>query len=595
MTKSASNRLLAAAGAIVAVALYTFLNFRVVLSASAGPAAGMRQAYWHDQLGYLATVTNVAGGDFSTTEPMTQTGVDHYPRAYYSLVGLVAHVTGITPVSAWNITAIVFQLTMVIALAFTAARLSRRWWMSLLAPLPFIAGTFSALRFDDWKTPLDSHAVLWGPFGQFFSNNAEGAGLSVIVIAGCALANVWLRHAHRGVRVVVTIMSVAAVGALSSFQTYSFISGIYLLAYVTAIYFLARTRSAWWWIGSGAGVILVFLAGPLVSSVAGQLPTLIFGLLPAAPGLLRGVFVTRGMIAVYGAVAALAAAPQVLYTVSGLLSGDPFLTYRVASNVNLGVVRWATVIASLPVLVPVVLLAVTAVRRRHRGALAISLGTLAAWSVLALNDVWGANAEPYRFWLDGYLLAGAAALVAGAALLARPPQGPLPTTLISRTARIAAATFCIALFAAASLPDLYRYQTDPMMSAVWDPSSSRESAIGEMGREASVREPHSLIAPDSCIDPRTTKITTAAPIAYFYLGMAWPERMEPVAQIMSAFQANNIDTRAMEEADAGWFLTDSACESAVNVIADSRFTQEATADYQDADSEGTVTLWRFSP
>lgn len=586
------RRWLTVVSAVVAPLVYCVLLLSVVLTAPAGPFTTLRTAFWHDQLGYLSIVTDVASGNLSQREPMTETGISHYPRNYYSAVGLVARVLGWEPVTAWNVVSIVIQLSAVTLLAIAMSVLARRWWVGLLAPLPFLTGTLSVFRSGTWYMPLEHHAVLWGPYGVLFSNNAETAGLGVIIIVLSMLALVWARPARTATRVTTSIVSAAALGMLSGFQTYSFLTGMYIVGAIIAVYFL-RGASWWWTAASGAGLVIVVLGGPRVAEVGGQLPTLVFGLLPALPGLIRGIIRSRGMLALYGAVAAATAVPQIAWTVSGILGGDPFLLYRVDSNTNLGVTYSATVLSSLPVALPLLVTLAYAWRRGHRLAFAAVVGAAVTWALLSVNDKWGANAEPYRFWIDLFLLCGVVVALA-ASLLLRPSEQPVPVRARPirgiRVAGLIAVAACAAVFAL-SLADLRAFSTDSMMQDTWNPSSSREEAIGAAGHAATDIDGEALVVTDKCIDPRTTKIVTAAPIAYFYLGMAWPEQVDAVSEIMTGRLDDQLPSSAIEISRTRWLLTDSACSTTPTIPGG--FVPERTFSYDDPAGSGAITLWEI--
>lgn len=561
------------AAAVVAVLAYAVAMLLPVLTSAPGPLRSLRTAFWHDQLGYLSIVANTAAGDYGVVEPMTLTGVNHYPRTYYVSVGAIAQLFHLEPVVAWNLVSILLQLGAVAALAVTMSLLARRWWAGMFAPAPYLVGTLSFLTAGEWRTPLDSHAVLWGPFGVIFSNNAETAGLSVIVIVMSAIALVWLRPVRRWARITVSLIGAAALGMLSGFQTYSFLTAVYLFATILAVIFLWRARW-WWWAASGAALVIVFVAGPLLADRAGQLPTLVFGLLFTVPGLILGLIRTRGMLAVYGGVLAVTAAPPILWTVSGIVGGDPFLTYRVASNHELGVVHPATFVASLPVVLPVLLLLLIAFRRRDRIAAPLLVAAALCAAVLALNDQWGANAEPYRFWIDMFLLSGVVAAIAACVMAGTPPDEPA-----TRPVRIgiqAGAAVCAVVYVL-SLADVVAFATDPLMTDTWNPTASREQAIELAARTAGADAP-GLIATDSCVDPRTTKITSQQAIAYYYLGMAWPAEVDALGGLVEGRLEGSIDGADVAASDTRWLLTDSVCDpltlDGIEVSGEQRFAYD---------------------
>ncbi|WP_100814089.1 hypothetical protein [Microbacterium lacus] len=593
---STRSRLLTALAATIAAIVYAAVQLRVVLTADPGAFRALRTAFWHDQLGYLSIVADVATGNLDSVEPVTVTGVNHYPRTYYALVGLAARATGMDAVTAWNLISSLIQIAAVVMLSVVMSVLARRWWVGAFAPLPFFTGTLSAVTSGSWLTGLEHHAVLWGPYGVLFSNNAETAGLSIIVIVLSALALVWARPARRSARITVSVLAAAALGSLSGFQTYSFITGIYLVSAILAANYLRRAH--WGWIAAtAAAVLVVVLAGPLIADRVGQLPTLVFGLLPAAPGLIRGLLATRGALALYAAITVATAAPQIGWTVSGILGGDPFLAYRVASNVNLGVVDLRTAIASLPVVLPFLLITIIAARRRDTFGVAALIGTAVTAAMLALNDLWGANAEPYRFWIDLFLLGGVV-LALGASRL----YGGVPTRTEARSSDqhatrttppwIRAGVAVCALVYVVSLADLWLYSTDATMNATWNPGSSRESAIAAAAHAADSSK-GGLIVSDTCIDPRTTKVVSAAPIAYFYLGMAWPAEVDAVSEVMSGRDDDLLPADSLVVSDTRWLVTDSTCAT-TPVLDGAEKTREDSFDYAGTDGSGSITLWRLS-
>lgn len=592
MSERTRRSFLTAVAAAFAAAVFALVQFHVLLTAEPGPLRALRTAFFHDQLGYLSIVTDVASGNLDPVEPVTGTGVNHYPRAYYAAVGLIARMSGLDAVTAWNVVSSAIQLSAIVVLAVAMSVLARRWWVGALAPLPFLTGTLSSLTTGSWLTPLEHHAVLWGPYGALFSNNAETAGLSIVVIAISTLALVWARPTGRVPRIAVSVFAAAALGALSGFQTYSFISGIYLVAGFIAATQLRRANR-WWIIATAASVLLVFIAGPMIATKAGQLPTLIFGLVPAVPGLIRALIATRGVLALYAVVTVAAAAPQIVWTVSGILSGDPFLTYRVASNVNLGVFEPATLIASLPLLLPLVLVVAVAWWRRDSFVAVTLAAVMATATMLALNDVWGANAEPYRFWIDMFLLGGVALALGCARLLGGvPTRAEARADPARRRTRVpvwvrAGALVCAVVYIV-SLADLWQYTTDPLMKGTWNPASAREAAVAE----AAARAGDGLIVSDTCIDPRTLKIVSAAPISYFYLGMAWPTEVDAVSEVMTGRDDDLLEAEPLAVSDTRWLLTDSACPTSPS-LEGARAVREYEVPYSDGGANGTITLYRI--
>jgi hypothetical protein len=239
----------------------------------------------------------------------------------------------------------------------------------------------------------------------------------------------------------------------------------------------------------------------------------------------------------------------------------------------------------------------------------MSAGALAALPLLALNDVWGANAEPYRFWIEGILLGGVLsvfALCRLAGIVLVPGRAEKPSATEPRWLKrgFVASLLIIALLWTASLPDWVNSLKDPAMQAVWNPSTPREQAIETLAREATLRPGEGLLTTELCIDNRTVKVLSGSPVANYHLGMAWPADRAAIDDIVKARDAEELDPPAMRESNTRWVLTDSNCDSdwATRYAGDLRRVE--SLDYELADGEsisrgsqgpGTITLWELSP
>lgn len=603
--------------ALATVALQQFGQLR----AGINPLTHLRTEFWHDQLGYLSIAADVAHGHFDNTEPVTMTGISYYPRFYYSSVGFLARITGLPTVVSWNLTSFALQFLAVLCIALVAAGLSRRWWVAFAAGLPFFTGTFAyviAGREGAWYTLLEAHAVMWGPYGVLFSNNAETAGLCVGLMALSGLVWVWRPGGPTRARVVVTVLASAAIGMLSSFQTYSFLAFAYVGAFSAAIAAMLAVRRRVLLIAATlALIVVVFAVGPLLADRVGQLPTLMFGMVPALPGLVVAIIRSRGLVALAGVVAVGAALPQVLYTMIGALSGDPFLTYRVASNSHLGIVSWQALVGACVVIVGLVGVLIVSAMARDRFAAVISSTALIVLPFLAVNDVWGANAEPYRFWIEGILLGGVAVVV-GVARLAhvlRPVRSTVAENAGRRASRaqradarnvpatiaLGATVVVTAALWGAALPDWHNSLNDQEMQAAWNPYTERENAASDLAREGSQTSATGLVTTERCIDNRTVKANSGAPIANYHLGMAWPDHRDAIDAIIQARDAEALDFDAMRESNTVWVLTDSSCDSEWSTRYADRLERVDARDYRiepgesiDAgvSQDGTITLWR---
>ena len=594
-----------------AVVLHLITQAGMYLATPGFSLARFRDYFVHDQLGYLAIVKNFSEGQFAAVEPDTETGANTYPRMYYEAIGLVARVTGWDPIVAWNVCGMAVQLVLVGLLAAILIGLSRRWWVGLIAPVPFMLGTFSRLTVTGWYTPLESHAVIWGPFGLLHTLNGETVSLSIAAISLLSLGLLWLRPARPRTRVLLTTLICLVLGGLANVQTYSFIAAIYLLAFGLAGWVIFRGRHLVLAVLSVALIPVVFLAGPTVAEAGGQLPALVFGLLPAVPGMIALIVRSRGTVLLYCVAVVLGASPQVVGTVLGLVTGDPFLAYRVASNSELGVPLETGLISGLALIVPLAVILAAAIWRKRPVWGAYAFGAALAWIMLGTNDIWGANAEPYRLYMDVFFLVAATILPVGVMVLtdlwaaaapsaaettvdttvdgtaaARPERRPVP-----RWAVLTAALLCIGI-ATVSLTDWWVFYRAGIARSLLVTDSPRNTALDDLALQSAETHPGTLIMVDSCIDPRVLKVTSGVPIAYYHLGMAWPTDYDAIATIVSSRLSGGIDRDAAIAGNATQVLSDSACgDDWGNRYADILVEQSSLPYSNEDGSTGTITLW----
>ncbi|MFD3448521.1 hypothetical protein ACFDTO_28385 [Microbacteriaceae bacterium 4G12] len=622
---------------LVAMAAHLAAHVSMLVAQPGWSVDRFRNYFPLDQLAYMSMVKNASEGELANVEPFTETGVNQYPHLYYTVLGLISRVFGLHPVAAWQIVGVLVQLLLVAVLGAVLIRVSGRWWSALLAPLPFVLGTYSWLRGDSWFTPLESHAVLWGPFGVLFTLNGESVSLCLASVALLGLVVVWFRPASPRTRVLVTAGASLLIGLLANVQTYSFLAAVYAAVYVLAVWAILRRRSVVLAVVTVVLVPATFLLGPGVVSGAGQLPALVFGMLPAVPGLIAVVFSTRGRVLGYVALAVLGASPQVVLTVVGVATGDPFLSYRTASNRDLGVEPFVGWTSALPLLLPLAVLLWAALRTRRAPVVAYVFGMSATWVVLASNDLWGANAEPYRLWINLFFYVAVTILPVTALVLRSPVPAPgreageAPgdterdddvdgedadgddaadsaaadpedsagvdedeTSRRRRSVPIAVATVVAVAVALGSTVDWMRFAGDSVFHQVLAFDTPRDDALTEVVDERP--DPELLVGMDPCIDAQHLKILTGARLAHYHVGMAWPTAYEPLARYMESRIAGTLDADALVEADGGYVLTDSACGADWPTRHADLLVPLAREGYETADGEdGTVSLWAVKP
>jgi hypothetical protein len=413
--------------------------------------------------------------------------------------------------------------------------------------------------------------------------------------------------------VVLTTLICLVLGGLANVQTYSFIAAIYLLAFGLATWVILRGRHIVLAVLSLALIPVVFWLGPTVSETGGQLPTLVFGLLPAVPGMIALIVRSRGLVLLYCVAVVAGAAPQVVGTVRGIVTGDPFLAYRVESNSKLGVPFDIGMIAGLALIVPLAVILIAAILRRR------PVWGAYAWILLATNDVWGANAEPYRLYMDVFFLLAATILpvlvlayaglwnarTVDAAAAAAGDAAPVAlqtgrhaavrprraSGVASRWIVIVTAPLVVGV-ALASLTDWWVFSQSDVAAALMITDTPKDQAATKLALQSAAEHPDALIMVDFCVDPRVLKVTSGVPVAYYHLGMAWPTEYDAVATIVSSRLGGNLDRDAAITANATQVITDSECGDYWNERYAADLEEQASLPYTDAEGEtGTLTLW----
>jgi hypothetical protein len=596
---------------LVSVAIYLATQVSMLLRQADFSWSSFRNYFTTDQLSYLTMVVNGRNGHFAALEPFTETGANNYPRLYYSGLGLLARVTGLRPVDAWEITGVFLQMLLVAAISLACVLVTRRIWTGLLGAFPLLIGTFASWVGGGWFTQLNSHAVLWGSFGVLFTVNGEAAALSVGGAALVLLLAVFLREGvSPRFRFVVGLVVALIIGVLANVHTYSFLTIAYITAYVVAAYALASTRRRWLLIPSIILLPVVFLVGPPVASHVSQLATLLLGLLPAVPGIIDLIVRTRGRFAIFIGVYAVAAAPQIVGTWLALRAGDPFLNYRVASTQGLGVPIIEGTLGATALVIPLVLVFIAGVHRKNPLWIGYSVGVTVAWVLVAGNDRWGANQEPYRFWIDAFtitaitiapvILSVAFAYLGRSSVAAaadetgreRQPIASLPSpSVTSRMTRIVVVVACalVVVVAGLSAKDWYRFYKAEGAQGLMSFDSAQQRVLPQLVSDRT----KGLVVSDTCIDPYGLKIVTDAPVAFFNFGMAWPSQEKQIEDVIVARSSGVLDVKAAKAGGVKWLITDSSCGTNWAEIYRSDLQKVQSVSYGSTNKD-VLTLWRLS-
>lgn len=612
--------------------MYWLLQVRPLTTSSGFSWQNFRQYFPYDQYSYLAIAVNVKNGNLAAVEPFTETGTNHYPRLYYVFLGLLSRLFDTDIIATWQVTGLAFQFVMVAAVSWLLIRLTGNPVFGVLGFVPSIIGTFAVAAGGNWHHALDNHGVLWGAFGVLFTLNGESAALSLAVTAICLLIGATFPlldgRAPAGTksRTAIVVIAAVAVGALANVQTYSFLTAVYLLVYVVGAFGLLTYGRKWHYALSVALLVAVLLGGTQIAATAGPLVTLMAGLLAAGPGFILVLLQYRLPVIAGCAGLALAASPTILGTLLGLADKDDFLTYRELSSNALGVPFWTGLLGGL---VPLLMLAVilwAGLVWRNTAWLAFAVGAAVAWPLVASNDLWGANQEPYRFWIDSFTMITAAAVpvlcqvgfhgwrlwrrgVREASLedtAPAPARSKAVNTSVGRRHGIilVAALVTITATLATSLADYSKFAeyvhdygtasfNDPQAMAIksaaqplTEPGSDMRVTVDDKGRASE------LVMFDPCISPFRVKAVTGLPTAFYNLGLAWPENETGIREVLVQRAKGTFAQPTAEQAAIRYVLTDTGCTGSWQTQVNGTKVNET--NYSNGGASATVTLWKIA-
>lgn len=544
---------------------------------------GFRNYFANDQLSYAAIATTVANGTFAPVEPLTETGTSFYPSGWYYVIGIFSLITDVPVYAAWQVLGLAAIGTALVLLGSLGYTLTRNPIAPLLPALALATGTFSTYLAGDWFTYLGYHAVIWGPYGTLFTLNAESIGVVTVAVVFSWLVVTTLRQDERRRPTTPILIAAGILGLLANVQTYSFFTGTSVTVAFLAAYSLICRPDRIRLIATLAGIGGVLLFGQLIAGIIGPLP--LFGLillttLPACWPIVRdNTALALSAVAVF----ALAASPQVIRTALGLATGDTFLGYRQASTEDLGVDLGPALIAALPLLaIAATLLVASLARPRTPQSIAIVAAIIALASgvaIMASNDLWGFEQEPYRFWLQ-YSIVG---------LLSLSTLLPWAWSRIRRI-NVASARGVVTLTAvsgllwAVSLADLLTFRDHARNQGLITIDGDYSQAL-----RALVDPDSGVVISSTCLDPQVLRLTTGAPVAYFNRGLAWPERKDQFDQLLDPDRVAISDPAQVAAAGVSYVITDSACEGEWS-YQDARIQPERIETYPG----GTLTLWRVA-
>jgi hypothetical protein len=590
----------AVAAMLVGACTHLYLQVQMLLTLPKFSFHSFKQFYPYDQLSYLGIALNVANGHSGSTEPFTETGVSHYPRLYYVVMGLLARASGIDPVLMWWLMGLALQFVLACFIGWALYVVTRRWWAAVLAPLPFLVGTFAAVLNGSFFSRTPGGAVLWGPFALLFPLNGGTAGVS---LAACAVVGL-LMAGWGGFRprptMLAGIFAAVCLGLVGNMQTYSFIGLCYILLYSTALYGLQSQQGPhrrWLLPLISAGLLAgVLLLGNLLAAGLGPLPLFVLGLLPALPGYLVLCRQTSWRLLWVTLLGAALALPTTLSTLLGVVQGDPFLVYRQSSTAAQGSlgVPLTSFLGHGAVGIGMLLILALVPHAKSRLIRSYAVGAFLTWSLLSFNDHWGPSQEPNRFWIDQFMVV----LVTGFPLLFGVTVGFLSEAgQASRSRRhtaVAALTglslIAWTITAGISARDWRVFNDVARTKGVTSWPSDRADAIKSLVSRMPLG---TMVTPDRCTDPMELKAITGARVAMFNSGLAWPDHRSELVTLRADRAADRLSPQVALRAGAGYLLTDSPCSFPAGAGGKVRLV--GSSSYVDAAGHSArLQLWKIT-
>lgn len=543
-----------------------------------------RNYYAGDQLSYAAYAVNISNGDFSNSEPFTQTGSSFYPSAWYRFLGLLGQITGVSEAILWNFVGSILVLLTVAWIGFLAWRLTHIWWAPLTIGVLLGVGPIATALGGQWAATLSNGITLWGAYGALYTLNAEVIGLCLGISAlGIVLITITKPPKHKGFAAASILVACAIIGLIANIHTYAFFLSITVFLGFGAALGIRSASTKRPLLLSLVILILVLSLGSTLRDYIGELP--VFGLmlcttLPGLWVLVRG-HIRLGVLA--GSILAIFAIPQFLITVNGILSNNEFLTYRVAQSANRGLSAWDFISVGSPILVLFIFNALTLRSVRAPYLKSALYSWFIAFLLLSFNNFWGFGQEPYRFWINGAFF-GIAIMSITSPLAIRALSNSQTTNTYSKLAAIVSV-----LLVSMSLWNVGGFRTYVHEVGMINLESEQVKSMRALS--SSVIGDRQLISSEPCLEPEILKLATGKPVAFYNRGMAWPEDKISIDAVIKNSDSGILDLPTLQRAGITHLYTDSSCETGWALSDSAEVTKLGEVEYQGAKGLAVMTLW----
>jgi hypothetical protein len=322
----------------------------------------------------------------------------------------------------------------------------------------------------------------------------------------------------------------------------------YLVLYTLAIYnFLIRINKKILYF-SFIIFVVIALIGLQTFLIISPLVLLFLGLLPTLPFIV--ILINNNLKMALIAVVGFLVTSSFFFTksISGYLSKDEFLLYRETSTSDLGVPLDKWLYSSLVLLIPILFLINFYVKEKRKVEISLLLAGLAAWILLSFNDKWGVNQEPYRFWINIFIILTFIVLPLTLEFMALSYKA-------KNYSRITLGIIIFGLYGGSSIDSVYFYKANESRG-IYYYESPQHVAIKKISRGLSDQ----LTLLDSCIDPLIYKSISGHPVVFFNAGMAWPENKNNIEVLMQSIKSAEVSLENIEAVGVDSLIIDSSCQ-----------------------------------
>lgn len=582
-----------ATGAIAGILASIFTGYFLLGTSDGIPSlfnSKFKNYFANDQLSYAAIVENVRNGGAGLTEPFTDSGHLYYPSGYYRSLGVIAKLLNLGSEQVWSLVGFCLLLSLFIATCclFYLNTGSKKVFFApaLCLPLGVLANITQG---NGWYFGLESHAVLWPGFGALYPLNAESIGFGFLVLA-LSIPLSQSMNAAIEPKPEIILASFFLVGFTFNLHAYTFFLGTFFILALNSVIANSRKENysrkvivtvAYW----------VIIAIILSDSISPFVVYFLF-IIPFFPDffkLLLKLKLLKRAIAV--GLLTLSAAPQLVVVLNGLVRKDPFLTYRQASSIDLGVNLVRLGIAMIPTLCLV--LCVFLITRRvemertrdkvHVQIRSVALAIPILILVMSMNDLWGFNQEPYRFAINSIFVSNFVLVVINLVLFEK--IGLSNIRDFKKWFLIP-----IALILLLSMKDAFvfkEYTTNQgyidFQSSEW--KSAKKITSGISGR----------ILPDPCIRPEILKVATGKSISSYNRGISWPADKRAVDYDIRAISDHLISEKESKALYSDYIISSSKCAPGLDSQLPQNFKLLKKLTFVENEVEYSWIIWEKIP